>query len=343
MCGALGSQVLFRSPDRLHATPGEYTYKRCAACHTVFQDPRIIPEDLAICYPGQYYTHAAPALKTEPQSLDAQAPHMQRSLWQFRDALRRAVVNAVQGNMQTGPLARAGKLFASSHRLRERAFYNHVTDELIPRAPDCLLALDIGCGSGRVMEALGRVGWQVEGVEWDPAAAKVAMQATGRKVSIGDFRSIHLRPASYDLIVLSHVFEHLDAPLPALRRIKELLAPAGRAVLFYPNPESLGARLFRGNWYPWEAPRHLVLPPAQALAEAAKSIGLTPTQWRTHGKDAAAYFAHSRAYRAGRAVVESTPDINGWDKLVAAVEKLLNRVTSNLGEEVVLVLKKNQD
>lgn len=335
LCGALGTHVLFQARDRLHGIPGEYTYKRCKTCRTVFQDPRIVNEDLGICYPGKYYTHAMqcpPSPATEPV-----APG--RALARARDALRRSIVAEVQGTHLPGASGWLGRLLASSSRLRERAFCNHVTDELLPRTPGALRALDVGCGSGALMAALNRVGWQVEGVEWDPAAANAARQASGQSVWTGDFRQIQLPLAAYGLIVLSHVFEHLDAPVPALRRIKELLAPAGRVVVRYPNSASFGARFFGGAWFPWEVPRHLVLPPGGALARAAVSVGLRPISLRTDSKHAAAYFAYSRAYKTGRRVIESGPDIGHSDRIICALERLLNRIASNLGEEVVLVLQ----
>ncbi len=36
ICGAPDSDVFSRSPDMLHGVPGEFTYRRCASCRTVF-------------------------------------------------------------------------------------------------------------------------------------------------------------------------------------------------------------------------------------------------------------------------------------------------------------------
>jgi SAM-dependent methyltransferase len=184
------------------------------------------------------------------------------------------------------------------------------------------------------------VGWEVDGIEWDPIAADLARRRSGRPVWDGDFRKVELPLAQYDLVLLAHVFEHLDAPLMALQRIRELLKPGGRAVLYYPNPESLGAWLFRDSWYHWDAPRHLVLPPKQALVKAATWVGLVPIRFRTGSKGAVNYFAYSRAYRAGRPMDLSQPETNTWDYLVAALEHSLLWLGLPLGEEAVLVARK---
>src|SRR5215471_12677634 len=292
LCGALGAQILFQAPDRLHGVPGQYTYKRCTTCRTVFQDPRIVTDDLEICYPAKYYTHA---ICGQQMPLE-ESVIPRRAFARARGALRRLIVGEVQGKHVPGVPGWVVRLLASRRLVRERAFFNHVPDELLPHAPDAVRALDIGCGSGALMRALNRVGWQVEGVEWDPTAAGGARQTSGQPVWTGDFRQIQLPLGAYDLVVLSHVFEHLDAPVPALIRIRELLAPAGRAVLRYPNPDSFGAKHFGSDWFPWEVPRHLVLPPGGALAKAAAGVGLKRIRLRTDSKYAAAYFAHSRAY-----------------------------------------------
>ena len=37
---------------------GDYRYVRCAGCRSVYQSPRVVEEDLHLCYPGGYYTHS---------------------------------------------------------------------------------------------------------------------------------------------------------------------------------------------------------------------------------------------------------------------------------------------
>jgi SAM-dependent methyltransferase len=175
-------------------------------------------------------------------------------------------------------------------------------------------------------------------VEWDAVAAENARRQSGRPVSVGDFRSLDLPTGAYRLIVLSHVFEHLDLPVPALRRLTALLAPGGRVVLFYPNPESLGAWLFGRDWFPWDAPRHLSLPTIRALTTAAKSVGFDLVRARSEAQNAVDLFSLSRSYRAGRRVDAAAPAVAAVDRALAWLERLALRLHLNLGEEVVVVL-----
>src|SRR4051794_16767689 len=58
LCGAEGAVQLFTGPDRLHDTNGIFSYVKCVLCKTIYQNPRVVDEDLALCYPTGYYTHA---------------------------------------------------------------------------------------------------------------------------------------------------------------------------------------------------------------------------------------------------------------------------------------------
>jgi SAM-dependent methyltransferase len=313
----------------------------------VFQDPRVVAESLPLCYPADYYTH----LDYNPGRPVECSRRPCSSVWaRGRAALARDVKSAALGAPRPGLRGLLGRLLARSTRCREMAFADYTTDdhlphrvpdELLPRTPDRRRALEVGCGSGYLLVSLKCVGWQAEGVEWDPAAARIARRATGLPVREGDFRRLDLPEGAYDLVVLEHVFEHLDEPVPALARIRDLLAVGGRAVLYYPNPESLGARIFRDAWHPWEAPRHLVLPPAGALAKAAQGVGLAAVRVGTNLKGAAEWFAYSRWHRAGKAIdLRAWPQAGWRDRLIALAERALIGLGFRLGEEVVLVLEK---
>src|SRR5262245_42730047 len=68
LCVSTKCSFMFRAPDRLHGVPGDFTYRRCHDCGTVFQDPRVVVKDLSLCYPGEYFTHQSPDVSsTTPQ------------------------------------------------------------------------------------------------------------------------------------------------------------------------------------------------------------------------------------------------------------------------------------
>jgi SAM-dependent methyltransferase len=235
-----------------------------------------------------------------------------------------------------------GRVLASSRWLRERAFRDLVADEMLPRSRPAGRALDVGCGNGRLMEKLALVGWEVEGSEVDGRAAERTRRRTGLPVHGSGAEDLDPALGPYDLITLSHVFEHLRDPAAALVHLGRLLAPQGRLVLFYPNPESLLARFYGSDWFPWEAPRHLVLPPPPALPGLARRCGLVVASVRTTARSAAAFSAYSRALRRGEPADFGDEARSFGDRALACVERLAVSVGSPVGEEVLVSFRRDR-
>jgi SAM-dependent methyltransferase len=332
LCGGLNATPLFQTHDRLHSTPGMFIYRRCCGCKTVFQDPRVIADDIELCYPIDYHTHAPP-LSADPSASDSTAA---RPLSSARDLLRASVAGAVRGKRASSVLGWLGRWLAMNRRVRERAFYDAVVDEVIPRAEDPGRALDIGCGAGGGILRLMQVGWKVDGVEWDPTAVEVARRVTSCSIRSGDFRKISLPVATYDLVMMHHVLEHLDDPIGGLRRAAELLAPGGRLVVVYPNPDSLGARVFGKDWFHWDAPRHLVLPSVSALAREAGRIGIMPVSVRTTARWVC-MFPKSSGYRNGDS---ARSQLSNRDRFARLLERMLVSLGCAAGEEAVISFKR---
>jgi 2-polyprenyl-3-methyl-5-hydroxy-6-metoxy-1,4-benzoquinol methylase len=102
--------------------------------------------------------------------------------------------------------------------------------------------IDVGCASGYLAGELTAAGWNVVGVEPDPAAAEVA-QAHGvdvRVASIDDVDFATLPP--YDAVVFGDVLEHLARPEVVLANALEHLAADGRIVISVPNVANLLVR-----------------------------------------------------------------------------------------------------
>jgi SAM-dependent methyltransferase len=199
-------------------------------------------------------------------------------------------------------------------------------------------ALEIGCGSGESLGLLAKAGWDIEGVEIDEIAGRIAHDATRRTVHIGDFLELDLPPAAFDLIVMSHVFEHLPNALAALQRIHALLARGGRAVLTYPNSKSIGAWCFKDCWFPFEVPRHLLLPPGSALKVAASSQELRTESVRTSAEHASHYFHLSSQYLAQEKRGGDFRKSRLFQHIVLLLEKFLICFGCDVGDEVVVVL-----
>jgi SAM-dependent methyltransferase len=97
--------------------------------------------------------------------------------------------------------------------------------------------LDVGCGLGFFVRAVGRLGgWEAWGCEISPAAVRYAREKLGlSNVLCGRLEDAPLATRSFDVITLWDVIEHLSAPDPLLRRCAELLADDGFLFLHTPN------------------------------------------------------------------------------------------------------------
>jgi SAM-dependent methyltransferase len=117
-------------------------------------------------------------------------------------------------------------------------------------------ALEIGCGPGWILKTLARHGWTVVGVERGDEQARQTARVTGLDVSGGPIERIG-PDASFDLIVMFQVLEHVTDPLGMLAQCRRLLRPGGVLIVSCPNFASWGAAFGGSHWFHLDVPRHL--------------------------------------------------------------------------------------
>jgi len=113
---------------------------------------------------------------------------------------------------------------------------------VLEEVPDGARVLDVGCATGYLAAELARRGCVVDGIEFDPDAARQA-RAHCREVVAGDLEApaTHaevermLAGARPDVVVCADVLEHLRDPWTVLAWLRALLAPGGRAIISVPN------------------------------------------------------------------------------------------------------------
>ena len=94
--------------------------------------------------------------------------------------------------------------------------------------------------------------------------------------SVNPAATLHTLPrdATFDVIALWQVFEHLAEPWAFFATAVERLRPGGVLVIATPNPAALQFRIFGRYWVHLDAPRHLQLVPAATLARRGRELGL---------------------------------------------------------------------
>ena len=107
--------------------------------------------------------------------------------------------------------------------------------------------LDIGCATGALIFHLRERGWRVTGVEISPSA-EYARRERALDVRGLPLEENHFPSASFDIVLASHLIEHLNDPRSFVREVKRILKNGGRLLVTTPNIAGFQSRLFRGRW-----------------------------------------------------------------------------------------------
>lgn len=118
---------------------------------------------------------------------------------------------------------------------RRKILSDLITREIKP--PKGASILEIGCGTGHNFAMLGSFG-HVDAIEIDEGAREVAEGRLGRPILTAPLPSLDgIANASYDMIALLDVLEHIGEDEASLASIRKKLKPGGKLLLTVPaNP-----------------------------------------------------------------------------------------------------------
>jgi ubiquinone/menaquinone biosynthesis C-methylase UbiE len=148
--------------------------------------------------------------------------------------------------------AQAARYFAAQASNWDKIRALHVPEERVETAVRDLIGaapiqalLDLGTGTGRMLELLAPLAARAIGIDQSPAMLAVArarLERAGlRNVQLrqGDIYAVPVERNGYDLVVLHQVLHYLDDPGRALREAARVLRPGGRLLVvdFAPHAE----------------------------------------------------------------------------------------------------------
>ena len=231
---------LGREHEYDNTTDDEFPVVRCGECGLVRLNPRPDVSELSTIYPPNYYAY----------SLVEEASGAQR----------RGLVSRVT----QGPKV----------RMYQRRLARVLADA---GTTGTVRLLDVGCADGRLLDwyKAGTEGPRLEthGIDINGEAVAEAKRR-GHRAVVGRFETDRtLDPGSFDVILASHVIEHVDDPKGFAERAYDLLAPGGVFVAATPNVDSVDVRLFRQNWGGCHFPRHWTFYDAATITALAESVG----------------------------------------------------------------------
>jgi 2-polyprenyl-3-methyl-5-hydroxy-6-metoxy-1,4-benzoquinol methylase len=116
--------------------------------------------------------------------------------------------------------------------------------------------LDIGCGTGEFLNTASSSGWTVEGLEPGESARSYGIKTYG--ILVNDLSHLENLPAAtFDVITMWHVLEHVPNLHETLQQIKKILKPKGTLVVAVPNCEAFEEGKYSNVWAAYDVPRHL--------------------------------------------------------------------------------------
>lgn len=172
---------------------------------------------------------------------------------------------------RAGPVTPAARPGVARKRRNVR-LYDRLSGGAIARPPRGARALDIGCDTGLLLDALRELGYRTEGIERSPAGAQA--QAAGHEVHALDIEVTELGLGRFELITLTHVLEHLREPVRGLVWLRRHLAPGGLGVIEVPNWNDLLRPLWGRRFRPLELGDHVSFFERATLAAALDRAGL---------------------------------------------------------------------
>jgi 2-polyprenyl-3-methyl-5-hydroxy-6-metoxy-1,4-benzoquinol methylase len=177
---------------------------------------------------------------------------MERLLGEVEATLKTFSANGRPAGVAAESAPKNGQVSGQTE-LRDSTYFGHARPEVLALVPTgARRVLDVGCGAGRLGEAIkGRQQAEVIGIELNESAAAWARQRLDRVV-VGNVEQLDVEfgAGSLDAIVCADILEHLREPERLLLKARTWLAADGSLIASIPNVRhhSVVRSLLQGNW-----------------------------------------------------------------------------------------------
>lgn len=159
--------------------------------------------------------------------------------------------------------------------------YREIVKKLEPYRSAKNSVLEIGCGSGDLLEEFRRSGWNVLGSEISKSAIEL-MKTKNLSNMVLNFQKDQIND-QFDVILLFETLEHVPLPIELLKFCKRALREGGIVFGTTPNSCSINSRLLGSSWSIYGLPEHLNIFSKKALVESNRKVKFAKIVVRTRG------------------------------------------------------------
>ncbi len=323
-CGSADRTLAYKDVQdwSFYCAQGKWSYWDCKACKSLYLDPRPAEEAIGSAY-AVYYTHNEEIFAKKINEYNTS---------KFIQLVSNGYLNVTLGSNYIDNLT-----FPSW-------FYRIIGGlGLLPRSPLHDISqrppgklLDIGCGGGKFLKFAKELGWEVVGLELDENAVKVA-RSIGLNVIHGSFSELGQLNKQFDVIICSHVLEHVYKPTLLIELALSSLAQNGELWIQWPNPRADGRELFGAHWRGLEAPRHIGIPSLAALQHIIDNINI-----KVSVVDKSQYWLYSKMsmYASSNEILNKKTLSNSRPSIKSIVDYIFSRKKIKQCELCVVTIKR---
>lgn len=145
--------------------------------------------------------------------------------------------------------------------------------------------LDVGCAFGYFVELAAKRGYDAYG--FDPssfAVSKARMINKPGRIKEGTIAEVAYPKASFDIITMFDVFEHLQDPIQDMKKLSSLLKPDGVIIIATGDTRSMAAKVMKRRWTFYIPPQHIFFFHRKNVVTLLAKAHLRPFEWHRVGK-----------------------------------------------------------
>ncbi|MCE4557281.1 class I SAM-dependent methyltransferase [Roseateles cellulosilyticus] len=246
VCDSHGHHPVFVAREMMYGLREPFEYFQCTNCGCL--QIAAIPPDMGPYYRGDYYS-----LRGGHEAA-------------YRHPLKNWLNRLRDQAMLFAPGGDALPLRVSVPSLR--AAYSAI--RRVPRLSLRSRIVDVGCGGGQLLYRLRNAGFtSLLGIDpFLPEERQVDATLRFKRCSLEALDGL------FDLIMMHHSFEHMEAPRAVFRKLQTLLAPGGTALVRIPVADCAAWEEYGVDWFQLDAPRHLYLHTRKSMQSLAQQGGL---------------------------------------------------------------------